>query len=103
MSIPFGSYSFEGPHPSTRSLRNAAGLYVILDCRSSDDRTVIDVGESDTVRDGVERHERADCWCRYQRGQFGVAVLYTPGWAVERRRAVERHIREAYAPPCGEE
>ena len=101
-TIQIGSYTFEGPHSNTGSLRNAAGVYVIL-CAGQNNYTVTDVGESGDVKTRVDNHDRADCWKRNCSTQLSVAVLYTPNLSEAMRRAIESEIRTQYRPACGTE
>lgn len=100
--IRISGYDFEGPYTSTADLRHASGVYVILDRRSDGKWSVIDVGESGDVRTRIENHDRKSCWERHRQGTLGVAVLYTPGWSADQRRALESKVRQEFNPPCGE-
>lgn len=101
MAITISNHTFEGPYTDTAYLKNQQGIYVILDKRSDGKWHVIDVGESEDVKDRVENHDRKDCWERNRQGELAVAVLYTPGWTAQQRRALESKIREAFSPACG--
>lgn len=101
MSINIGGYQFDGPFAGTSSIRNQAGIYAILDRRSNGSSFVVDVGESATVRDRLDNHDREDCWRRNTRGVIRYAVMYTPGMSAERRRAVESRLRAKFSPACG--
>ena len=100
--MKISGYDFEGPHTDTANLKHAAGVYVILCKRSDGQWYVIDVGESTDVRERIDNHDRKDCWKRNCQGTLGVAVLYTPGWTLEQRHALERKIRDEFSPACGE-
>lgn len=101
MAIEISGYTFEGPYTDTTYLKHQAGVYVILDKRGDGKWWVIDVGESEGVKERVDNHDRKPCWTRNHQGQLGVAVLYTPGWTANQRRALESRIREAFSPACG--
>lgn len=101
MSIQIGKYSFEGPYTSTGSLRDNAGVYVIL-CHSGEKYRPIDVGESETVRSRVENHDRKSCWNRNCNSTLAVAVVYTPDKDEAGRRKIEQEIRNLYDFPCGQ-
>lgn len=90
-----------GRKPEADSLRDSSGIYVIVDCRSDGKCYVVDVGESGQIRTRVQNHDRAGCWTRHQQGSLQFAVLYTPGWTDDQRRALEGRIRDQYAPLCG--
>lgn len=101
MGITIQGHSFEGPFTDTSHLQDKPGVYSILDKRRGAKWSVIDVGESEAVKNRVENHDRKDCWEHNRQGTLGVAVLYTPGWSAAQRRALESKIREAFAPVCG--
>lgn len=61
MSITFSNYTFEGPYAISADLKNQSGTYVILGKNSNGKWNVIDVGESDTVRERIENHDRITC------------------------------------------
>ena len=100
LSIKIGKYDFEGPFTSTRSLKNASGIYAIL-CERNGSRHVIDIGESSTVKDRIESHDRKECWTRNCQGGLSVAVLYTTNLPSTYRLAIERELRAQYSPACG--
>lgn len=101
MSISLAGHSFDGPHGSETSLRHTAGVYAIVDHRSSG-YYVLDVGESSDVRHRVENHDRADCWRRNAGGAITYAAHYTPGVDAAGRRRIEAAVRVKYSPPCGD-
>ncbi|MDD5584814.1 MAG: hypothetical protein PHV55_07150 [Candidatus Omnitrophica bacterium] len=98
--ITIGRYSFEGPYASTSVLEDKAGVYAIIDTRTTEN-ILVDVGESASVKSRVENHDRSDCWSRNRLGTLKVAVLYTPGVQQEGRMRIEQEIREQYNPACG--
>jgi len=96
----------DGPYPidQANKLKNTPGVYTIL-CRSSstssrDTLTLIDVGQSDNVRDRVMSHDRRECWNKNCKGRLEVAATYIKD--EQERRRLEKEIREQYQPPCGE-
>jgi len=100
MSINIDNYNYEGPFGDTSQLKNQSGVYVILG-RSSNahDWNVVDVGESATVRDRVENHDRSACWKRQGHSQLQVAAYYCN----ERERMqLEQQLRKQFKPPCGD-
>ena len=95
MAIQIAGYNFVGPYSSTSSLRESAGVYAILDGRSSP--SLIYVGESASVKSRVENnHEREPCWIRESNSGIYYAAYYTQG----NRTAIESEIRRRYNPPC---
>lgn len=93
--INIGKYSFNGSYANTSSLQNRSGVYVIL----STSNHVVDVGESATVKDRIENHDRKPCWNRH--GGSQVAVLYTPNRQQSGRMLIEQELRRQFNPPCG--
>ena len=96
----------DGPYPITQAdkLKNTPGVYTIL-CRSSstssrDTLTLIDVGQSDNVRDRVMSHDRRECWNKNCKGSLEVAATYIKD--EQQRLDLEKQIREQCQPPCGE-
>lgn len=100
MSITIGQYTFEGPYANTDSLQDRSGIYAIL-CHSDNAYSLVDVGESATVKSRVDTHDRKDCWSRNCTGTLNVAVLYTPDAQQSGRMQIEQEIRDQYGPPCG--
>jgi len=101
LSITIGRYAFEGPYTSTGYLEDKSGVYAILSSKSGSN-SLIDVGESATVKTRVESHDRSDCWRRNSNGrQLAYAVLYTPNLQEAGRRQIEQEIRNQYRIPCG--
>jgi len=86
-----------GPYPIEQAdkLKNEPGVYTIW-CRD----TLIDVGQSDNVRDRVMSHDRRECWNKNCKGRLEVAATYIKD--EQERRRLEKEIREQYQPPCGE-
>ncbi len=102
MSLIIAGYGFEQGGSDGANLEHARGVYAVL-CEFGDGhRSVIDVGESEDVRDRVENHDRRDCWRQNCTGTLGIAVYYTPGWSTVERRTLVQKIRAEFDPPCGE-
>lgn len=87
---------------------NSPGLYVILCGRAGSGGesdvlgyALIDVGESEAVRDRVEDHDRTDCWKRHCSGDIQYAAHYTPELRQSGRRQIVRDIRDEYGVRCG--
>lgn len=98
MAIQIGNYNFEGPFSSVDGLRNTSGVYAILGSNQARQFTVLDIGESATLRDRVGSHDRHDQWrqCGYR--TLFAAALYTDAHS---RMRIESELRTAYQPPCG--
>jgi hypothetical protein len=99
--ITIGRYRFEGPVYNKASLKDAAGVYVILDDQGRQGIFVLDVGESEQVRSRIEDHDRELCWLRNRRGRVCYAALYMPRSTKSQRQAVEEEVRRQFAPACG--
>ena len=101
MALNVGNYSFEGPYTSTDNLQDRSGIYAIV-CNSGGTYSLVDVGESATVKSRVESHDRKSCWNWNCNSSLNVAVLYTPNLQQTERRKIEQEIRTKFNPPCGE-
>ena len=101
MSIKIKEYTFDGPYISTDRLEDWSGVYAII-CRKDDKNYLIDVGESATVKNRVETHDRKECWERNCQGTLTMAVHYTPNLQQHGRKTIEQEIRDQYDVPCGE-
>lgn len=99
MSIYVLNRVFEGPFKDTFLLRNSPGVYVILGNNGGENWTVIDVGESQDVRQRVERHDRKACWQLQNLANLAVAAHYP--YDEHYRKNLEKEIRSFYNPPCG--
>ena len=100
MSIKIGNYNFDGPFTNTSNLKNQSGVYAILGrSASSQSWKVVDIGESATVKDRVESHDRSDCWKRKGHSTLAVAAYYCNE---SQRMRIEGELRNQFNPPCGE-
>lgn len=98
MTIQLKFYSFDGPFDHTGALQFKSGVYAILGKRPTDAQyRVLDIGESHSVRERVQNHDRAPCWSRQQLPLF-VAVYYCDE---PTRMKVEQDLRAHYQPACG--
>jgi len=100
MSIKIGQYQFDGPYTHTSSLHDKSGVYAIL-CEVAGKYSVIDIGESATVKSRIETHDRVDCWKRNCNGTLHIAVLYTPNKQSAGRMEIEQELRDTRELPCG--
>lgn len=100
--VEISGYQFEGPYRNVDETRNEPGVYAVL-CQRLLAVPVVDVGESNAVKDRLADHDRVSCWeqnCR--EGRRAYAVRYMPSSSLDERREVERQIRRRERPPCGE-
>ncbi len=99
MAINLKSYPFDGPFQSTDSLHHHSGVYAILGKHPTDAQyRVIDIGESQNVRQRVGAHDRAPCWRGHEMPLFAAAFYCDEAT----RTRVEQELRAWYQPPCGE-
>jgi len=101
MSITIGRFTFEGPFYVASLLNDHSGIYVILDYYN-EEYSVLDIGESHSVKTRLTNHNRSACWARNKYGTIKYAVLYTPHLQQSGRTEIEQELREQYNPPCGE-
>lgn len=94
-------YEFDGLHTSPESLKPESGVYVIF-CKSEGKWSVLDVGESESVRDGVMKHDRADCWSKNcSGGTIYYSATYVTDYSGDIGRSIAQKIRSLNDPPCG--
>ena len=99
MAIQIGKYNFDGPHRQTTGIHAQSGVYVILGKSGGTNWSVVDVGESQSVRERVENHDRQPCWKGQGHQELAAAVLYVP----ERQRMqIEDELRNHFNPRCGQ-
>ena len=99
MSISIGCYHAEGPFSNANNLQAKSGVYVILGRRSTAPTwNVVDVGESQDIRDRVSNHDRGHCWRGQGHAQLSVAAIYADA---HNRILIERQLRAQFNPPCG--
>ena len=103
MTILFAGLTFEGPFDYMSDLKDQPGVFVVTGQRADGSWFPIDVDESETVRSGVNGHDREPCWRAHVRADIrGYAVLYLPGSSADERRAFATAIRHQCGPlPCG--
>lgn len=94
-------YHFEGCFTDPNSLESRSGVYVIW-CKTGENWTVLDAGESSDVKDRVLNHDRKDCWTRNCKGTIYFSATYTPNLQQSGRKKIEQSIRATANPPCGE-
>lgn len=100
MAISIGNYSFVGPLTSTSGIEDRAGVYAVLHNSSGNNYTIVDIGESATVKSRLETHDRKPCWIK-QCANPHYAVYYTPNLHQSGRMDIEQDLRRKYQPLCG--
>ncbi len=98
MVVDVLGYSFGGFFSSSGPVKNFSGVYVIVDCRANGDY-LIDVGESGTLRNRLDNHDRKGCWKKKCVGAVKAAVFYTNE---ANRKKIADDIRDRGRPPCGD-
>ncbi len=100
MSIQIDGHNFEGPFVDANNLRKQSGVYTILGRSSEQERwNVVDIGEAGDVQERVSNHDRSNCWAKQGYRVLAAAAVYVP----ERdRMRIEKDLRAAYRPPCGD-
>lgn len=92
-----GNHSFAGPHTTNSTLPSLSGVYIITTLAPNQRHTVIDVGESENVRERISSHDRTSQWQQAQQNGLYAWVLA----AEAQRMLIERAHRLAYNPVCG--
>jgi hypothetical protein len=99
MSINIGKYHAEGPFGNENNLQPQSGVYVILGRgNGTANWNVVDIGESENIRERVANHDRAPCWRGQGHAQLSVAAIYADARS---RMLIERQLRAQFNPPCG--
>ena len=99
--ISIGRYRFEGPVYNKEALKDAPGVYAVLDDRGPGGKYVLDIGEAQMVRSRVQTHDRERCWFRNRLGMLCYAALYLPGSTQTGRCTIEGELRNQFSPTCG--
>lgn len=92
-------YHFDGAYTDPKRLREAAGVYVIW-CKADNQWIILDVGESDNVRERLNNHERFDCWEDNCSGTIYYSATYISDQ--QERLDLEQRIRNEEDVACGE-
>lgn len=101
MGINRWGYEFDGPYFDPNDLSEDPGVYLV-ECLDNNERTILDVGESDNVRNRVFNHDRKACWienCKERIYYSAAYMIYTPE---EEKRELESRIRNSENVICGE-
>jgi hypothetical protein len=96
MSIKISDYVFDGPYTSTKDLMNDPGVFAVIVAREKKG-TLIDIGESNNIKESVESHENKPRWEKIASfGTLCFATLYTPHHNRTERSSIEQNIRNQY-------
>ena len=94
---------FDGPYHTPEEIRADSGVYVVT-CGQDPGAAVLDVGQSDDVRERIASHDREDCWrknCPEDEDLITYWVHYMTG-PDYKRITLELNIRASAKPLCGE-
>lgn len=97
MAIQIGKHTCDGPHVDTGGIHARSGVYVVLGKTGGTQWSVVDVSAS--VRERLDNHDRKPCWQRCGHRELAAAALYVPE---QQRMLIERELRVAFNPPCGD-
>ena len=101
MPFEMWGFNFEGTFASPEYLKSIPGVYVVW-CKSQEGLTVIDVGESENVKDSVQNHDRINSWLLNCKEEIHYSAAYTPKLNKERRKAIEQDIKNSVNIICGD-
>lgn len=95
-------YKFRGPYPSSDSLQDIGGIYIIL-CKSEEDWTVLEVGETANVKEWVSNREGTSQWSQSCSGTVYYSAMYLHDTQQAERLKIAKEIRGLEKPVCGED
>lgn len=96
MSIRIGEHVFDGPYITSKDLLSNAGVFAVI-VVSEGRGALIDVGESENVRECVENHRNRARWSEVtSAGKLCFATLYTPDFSQAERHSIEQGIRQHF-------
>lgn len=92
------NYVAEGPYGNENDLKEKSGVYIITTKNVSGTHKVIDVGESENIKERISNHDREHCWNKNQNvGLFASAIYCNE----PQRMKIESELRDIYTPVCG--
>jgi len=103
MPLTIADYIFEGPFLRLNDIRNLRGVFAVVCMSERGSILLVDVGESEEMRDAVRLSNKKDCWLLNCKGSIAVAVLYTPDLDRAGRMDIVEIIRRREFVPCGGE
>lgn len=86
-------YNFEGPYSTSTNFNAVAGVYLI----TTSSNKIIDVGETDNLKERIPNHERRQCW----ENNDATSLWFHHESNRENRLSKEKKIRLYYDPVCG--
>lgn len=96
------NYKFEGPFTSPDQIEEKPGLFAVY-CFKDGGYYIIDIDESENIRNAIKNHERINCWIENSKeGIITFSVYYTPHLDQKARKKIEKEIRSGETfLPCG--
>lgn len=89
-------YQFAGPYNVDLPFDNDFGaIYAIID----DVPKVLDIGQTGSINDRVQYHDRRPCWDRNKSGALHLYILVNS--SEQGRLQIEQSLRNFYNPLCG--
>ena len=99
--MPIAQFPFEGPFPTLTKIRNESGVYAVV-CEFVDKFYLLDVDQSNDIKDEITHHERRKCWEKFKKGKIRYAVLYSNVFPNLNDSQIVNNIRSTYKGiPCG--
>ncbi len=99
--MQIAGYQFSEPKSlDGTNWKQVPAVYVPLD-RGIEKYRVVDVGETDNLKERLTNHERRPCWEKNCRGRVFISAKVERSETI--RQEIENEIRKEYNPPCGEE
>jgi hypothetical protein len=95
-------HTFYGAYSTAAALASMPGVYVVW-CERRITWKVLDVDESEDVRERVANHERTACWKRNCRGAGSIRYCAFYSSNKTKRKLLVEKIRRIARPPCGED
>lgn len=98
--ILLGRYAFDGPHQSLNSLKDEAGVFVVV-CEHAGKLRLLDIDESSRIRTALSKHKNESCWAENcPVGQIKYAAYYSGRLPSAKRREIVNELRGQYEVPC---
>lgn len=96
---PLGQHVFQGPFMHNNQLAALSGVYLITTLANNGLHTVLDVGESYNLLERISNHDRTQQW---RNNAINGIFAWTLHCDEQTRMAIERAVRLAYQPVCGD-
>ena len=100
MAFEHWGYTFEGAWNNPNNFEAKPGVFVVW-CKNGPNWSVLDVVESQDVKNSVLTHPRKDEWKKRCTAELYFATTYTPSLEQPARKELEQKIRGLSRPSCG--